>query len=76
MISMLTLIRGTIDSSTVLRSVTTLQRAVGAQLLVVCSDLGSTFTPGEAEEARTLSRRAYDTVCRDRFDCRFKLVAG
>jgi len=73
---MLTLIRGTIDASSVLRSVTTLQDAVGAELLVVCSDLGTPFTLDEIEEAREQARRAYDFVCARKPECRYKLVAG
>jgi nucleotide-binding universal stress UspA family protein len=76
MLSMLTLIRGTIDSSTALRSVATLQGAIGAELLVVCSDLGPPFTRDEVEEAREQASRAYDLVCAGKPNCRFKAVAG
>lgn len=75
MLSMLTLIRGTVDSSLPLRSVATLRQTIGGELVVVCPDLGLPFTAAEAEEAREQARRDFEQVCGDRPDCRFK-VAG
>ncbi len=76
MLSMLTLVRGTIDPSAALRSVATLQGAVGAELLVICLDLGPPFAAAEAEEAREDARTAYDLVYGTQPHCRFKVVAG
>lgn len=76
MLSMLTLIRGTIDSSRALRSVATLQGAAGAELLVICSDPGPPFTLDEVEEAREVARRGFDFVCGKHPGSRFKVVAG
>lgn len=76
MISMLTLIRGTIDASSALRAVAVLQAAIDAELLVVCSDPGPPFTLDEVEEAREQAKRAYDFVCGKDGRARFKSTAG
>lgn len=76
MLSMLTLIRGTIDASAALRSVAALRGAVEAELLVVCSDPGPPFTFDEVEEAREQARRAYDHVCGTAPDSRFRNAEG
>lgn len=76
MISMLTLTKGTIDSSTVLRSVTALQSAIGAELLVVCPELGPPFTAAEVAEAQRQARRAFDVACGAMPGCRFKTAIG
>ncbi|MBL8697937.1 MAG: universal stress protein [Alphaproteobacteria bacterium] len=74
MLSMLTLVRGTLDPSPALRAAATLQGAVGAELLVVCVDLGPPFPAAEAEEAREEARRAFDAVCGEKGGSRFKVV--
>lgn len=76
MYSMLTLIRGIVDPSPTLRCAIALQKGAGAELLVVCSDLGLPFSTVEAEEAREEARRAFDDVCAAQPDCRFKVVGG
>ena len=76
MLSMLTLVRGTIDASKSLRAVATLQRTAGAELLVLCSDPGPPFTLDQVEEARDVARRAYDFACGQDPDSRFKAAAG
>lgn len=74
--TMLTLIRGTIDSARSLRSIATLRAAIGAELLVVCSDPGPPFTLDEIEEAREVARRSFDFACGRDAGSRFKIAAG
>lgn len=76
MLSMLTLVRGTIDPTSSLRSVATFQRAADAELLVVCADPGPPFTLDEVEEARDVARRGFDIVSGQDAGSRFKVVAG
>lgn len=90
MLSMLTLIRGSGDAASILRSVTVFQKSIDAELLVAHPDpVASTqavmsspdgyavpIDMDEMELTAKAARSAFDVVCGTSADCRFKVMAS
>ena len=83
MLSLLTLLPGSENSANILRSVTIIQQALEAELLVACPAVETPVYAAEAvatmvvdenatQQSVTLAKQAFDTVCGNKSLARFK----